>query len=114
MEELQERRHLASNPDSQWSKVTDKNGDWGEGGRPKVIKAHQKVAPVSYLEQEQVQSAGGSGGMGGRFALWAWPPSSDHLVLLICLFQRKERTEPGSKIHRNFYWIIERLRLKSL
>lgn len=49
-----------------------------------------------------------------RFGLWEWPPSRDHLVLLICLVQRKEHTEPGSKIHRDFYWIIERLRLKSL
>lgn len=49
-----------------------------------------------------------------RFGLWEWPPSWDHLVLLICLVQRKEHTEPGSKIHRDFYWIIEHLRLKSL
>lgn len=69
-------------------------------------------ASLNRLNQVTLACAGGwrseVGVVGVASFIW------DHLVLLICLLQIKETTEPGSKIHRNFYWIIERLSLKSL
>lgn len=96
---LQVHGCLASNPDSQWRKVADKNGggDGGVGGVAvtKSLKSHEDLALVSHLEllnrfnQFTVACAEG----GARSELWEWPPSWDHLVLLICFKERNTMSQ---------------------
>lgn len=83
---LQVRRCLASKLDSQWRRVADKSGLGGWGvTATKSLKSHQDLAPVSHLELlngfRQVTAACAGGAV--RFGLWKWPPSWDHLMLLI-------------------------------